>query len=191
LAADPVLVAAPMATAEVPVAAGVPTNARQRVLPVAPPRLKAPELGEPFGVLRIPRLGAGYEFVAVEGVRDRDLAAGPGHYPGTALPGEVGNFVLSAHRTSHSAPFADIDELLPGDRVLFAAAGGTFTYRVVASEVVKPTALDVLLPVPGEPGAMPSQALLTLITCHPEHSTAERLVVTAQLAHFTPAAPGG
>jgi len=144
------------------------------------PAMATPALGDPLGVLRIPRLGTKYAFASLEGVRDRDLAAGPGHYPGTALPGEVGNFVLSAHRTSHLAPFADLDELHVGDEIRFAAGGGTFIYAVTGSRVVPPTALEVLLPEPG-------RRTMTLITCHPEHSTKERLVVAADFVGFSPA----
>ena len=159
-------------------AAGAAGSATEARVTADPPVLKVPALGEPLGVIRIPAFGDDYEFVSVEGVRDADLAAGPGHYPGTDLPGQDGNFVLTAHRTSHLAPFADLDDLAKGDEVLFDAGGGTFTYRVTGFEIVRPTALEVLLPVPGK-------RLLTLITCHPEHSTRERYVVTAEFESFT------
>ena len=63
------------------------------------------KLGRGLAMIRVPRFGKGYHYVVIEGVERKDLRKGPGHYPGTALPGQVGNFVVSGHRTTYSAPF--------------------------------------------------------------------------------------
>jgi sortase A len=139
-----------------------------------------PDPGEPLGVLRIPKFD-GYEFAFVEGVTAEDLTRGPGHFPGTALPGEIGNFVLSGHRTTYQAPFNRLDELAAGDRLLIDTVAGSTTYEVIGTEVVHPSRVDVLEPVSGQPGAVATEATITLITCHPEHSAAERLVVHGRL----------
>ncbi|MBA8956865.1 sortase A [Actinomadura namibiensis] len=143
-----------------------------------------PAPGGAFTLLRIPRLGARYRYVVVEGVSPADLRKGPGHYPGTARPGEVGNMVVSGHRTTYGAPFRRVDELVRGDEIHVGTAAGTHVYRVTGRRVVRPDAMEVILPVPGRPGRAPRRRLLTLTTCHPEFSAAYRLVVSAEHAGF-------
>ena len=147
--------------------AAVPAQAA----PVPPPR------GAPFAVLRLPRLGEDYEQVVVEGVSPDDLRRGPGHYPGTAMPGEVGNVVISGHRTTYGAPFADLDRLRPGDELLLRSRYADITYRMTRAEIVSPSAVDVIAPVPRRPGAAPTERLLTLTTCNPKYSAKQRLIV--------------
>jgi sortase A len=86
-------------------------------------------------VLRIPRLGDWNDRppVVVEGVSTSDLKKGPGHIPGTALPGELGNVVLSGHRTTYGAPFERFDELRPGDAVVVETRDTWFTYTVTGT----------------------------------------------------------
>src|SRR5664280_1001602 len=69
------------------------------------------DLGSGVAILRVPRLGADWAKVVVEGVDVEDLKKGPGHYPGTAMPGEIGNFVVSGHRTTYGAPFNQLGEV--------------------------------------------------------------------------------
>lgn len=114
----------------------------------------------------------------VEGVTDEDLAKGPGRYPGTALPGQPGNVALAGHRTTHGAPFAEIDALKPGDEIrLEDRDGKTWVYRVVEQRIVAPTDTSVIASDPLGNG----RPTLTLTTCHPRFSNRERLVVFAQL----------
>jgi sortase A len=75
-------------------------------------------LGHGIALIRIPKLGKDYSYVIIEGVSVDDLRKGPGHYPGTALPGGLGNFVVSGHRTTYLAPFNRVDELSLGDKIL-------------------------------------------------------------------------
>jgi hypothetical protein len=70
--------------------------------PVRP--VQPPELGSPVAVLTIPRLGEDYRHVVVEGVGREELKKGPGHQPGTAWPGQLGNVVLAGHRTTYGPP---------------------------------------------------------------------------------------
>ena len=70
------------------------------------PSSTCPSNGEPFAILRIPRLGDNFQVPIVEGVSLADLAEGVGHYPDTALPGEVGNFSVAGHRATNGEPFA-------------------------------------------------------------------------------------
>ena len=153
----------------------------QAVRPVAPRPVEPPSLGEPVAVLAVPTLGEDYRHVVVEGVGREELKKGPGHQPGTAAPGELGNVVLAGHRTTYGAPFGRFDKITSGDVVVLTDATGSYTYRVSGSEVVEPSDTAVVLPVPRQPGAEPTQRLLTLITCTPKYSARFRLVIRAEL----------
>lgn len=114
----------------------------------------------------------------VEGVDLGSLRSGPGHYPDTAAPGAVGNFAVAGHRTTNSAPFYDLDDVQPGDRIhVVDRAGAEWVYAVLEQRIVTPQDVWVIDPDPlGTGGAM-----LTLTTCHPRFSDAQRLVVFAEL----------
>lgn len=169
---------------------GVETARHQRVLeeqlllePVRPTPLEKIELGRALALIHIPRLGDDYRYAVVEGVDAGRLKMGPGHYPGTALPGQVGNFVISGHRTTYAAPFRNINRLRLGDEIVIDAREARYTYRVTAKKIVAPHQLEVIAPVPGEPGRRPTEAMITLTTCHPEYSARQRLIVFGRLAN--------
>ncbi|MDO5496199.1 MAG: class E sortase, partial [bacterium] len=156
--------------------------------PVAPP----PPPGVPdgaFAILHIPTLGADYqvpiaEGVSLDGVLHKGLA---GHYPDTARAGEVGNFALAGHRQSHGAIFLHIDQLTPGDPIIVQTTDTWYVYRVTeAPSVILPTEVGVIAPNPMSPGAPPEVPMLTLTTCHPLWSTAERLIVHSELDYWAP-----
>lgn len=131
----------------------------------------APELGEGMAIIKIPKLDV--DHVVVNGVEMEDLKKGPGHYPETALPGQLGNMVISGHRTTYGAPFYRLDELDPGDEIVIWNEKGPHTYLVRESKIVQPTEIGVIAPS--------SDARLTLTTCHPRFSAAQRLIVVAEL----------
>jgi sortase A len=143
-----------------------PDPAQQRLIP-------EPEVatGEPFGAIRIPSIGV--DQVIYGGVDRVTLQSGPGHFPGTAMPGQPGNAALSGHRTTHGRPFFDLDQLAPGDVIEVETAVGIHTYAVRESIVVTPFDIWVVEPRDG--------AWLTLTTCHPKFSARERLIVFAEL----------
>ncbi|TDD12715.1 class E sortase [Nonomuraea deserti] len=149
-------------------------------------RLRTVRPGQALAVLRIPRLGHDYEYAIVEGVGSTHLKRGPGHYPDSAMPGQTGNFVLSGHRTTYAAPFNEIDELERDDEIVVEAREARYTYRVTSQDIVRPDEVDVLAPVPGKPGIRPVRAFITLTTCHPEYSAAERLIVYGVLKETEP-----
>ncbi|MER5467566.1 class E sortase [Streptomyces sp. NPDC002935] len=124
-----------------------------------------PSEGKALAVLRIPKFGAGYHPVIVEGVSQDALAKGPGHYPGTAMPGEIGNFAVAGHRTGWGQPFNRLDQLKRGDSVTVEWRGRSDTYRITGTRKVKPTEVGVVLPVPNRPGVKPDKARITLTTC--------------------------
>lgn len=142
-------------------------------------------LGGAVARLEIPRLDL--DQVVVAGVGTTELKAGPGHFPGTPLPGRLGNAALAGHRTSYGAPFGDLDRLEPGDEILVTTLEGEFRYVVEDSFVVAPTDTYVVETVDRE------QASLTLVTCHPRYSTQQRLIVTATMpgdaSESTPVTP--
>jgi sortase A len=143
----------------------------------APPGLlvePTPPDHQPFAIIRIPaidRLASGW--AVVQGVSVRDLRNGAGHMPKTPLPGQPGNAVISGHRTTYGAPFHELDELVPGDRIDVETAIGVHVYEVRETLIVRPTDVWVTDDRPG--------AWLTLTTCHPKFSSRQRLVVFAEL----------
>ena len=159
--------------------------------PVAPvPAAAEPPLGDAYARFYLPSLHGDRPTVVVEGVGVPDLKKGPGHWPDSAVPGAVGNLVLSGHRTTYGAPFADLAELHVGDALVVETRDTWFTYRMTSYEVVPPTALQVTLPVPDSPGAVATQAVITLTTCNPKYSARQRLVVHGLLQAALPKAAG-
>ena len=93
-----------------------------------PAKLVAPPEGVQIGLIDIPKIDVHWAFV--EGVQLTDLDKGPGHYPGTPLPGQIGNAAIAGHRTTHGAPFYRINELAKGDRIKITTLAGKFVYAV-------------------------------------------------------------
>jgi sortase A len=128
-----------------------------------------------LGRLQIPAIDLDVE--VGNGVDPDTLVLGPGHWTGTPMPGQVGNAVVSGHRTTHTAPFREIDELTEGDEVRITTQAGVSTTYVVTEVVVVPVedyANEVL--AQPEDGAVRG---LTLFACHPEGSLTHRIVVHA------------
>lgn len=130
-----------------------------------------PAQGEPVGRVVIPQIGV--DWIFVEGVSVPDLRKGPGHMPGTAIPGQYGNAVISGHRTTYGAPFNRLDELSPGDRFTIETLVGVHTYEVVRLTIIQPSDYWVTEHREG--------AWLTFTTCNPKGSARERLIVFSKL----------
>lgn len=141
-----------------------------------------------FAIIRIPRFGEDYARPVIEGTERPVLALGVGHYVGTAGPGQVGNFAVAGHRTTYGRPFHDVDKLRDGDRVVVETAATVYVYEVTSREIVRPRDVGVIAPVPDEPGAEPTQAMLTMTSCHPKYAATERFVVHGRLAETIPRA---
>jgi len=143
------------------------------------PEEAGPLPGRATALLRIPAFGADYEIPVLEGTDLDILQEGVGHYPGTAEAGQVGNFALAGHRVTHGQPFRRLLELEPGDQVVVETVSAIYTYvmdRAPGSLTVVDTATWVLDPVPGEPAAEPTKALITLTTCQDLVRSADRSV---------------
>ena len=147
--------------------------------------------GEALAVLRIPRFGEGWKpRVIVEGTSPANLRTGPGHYPGTALPGQIGNFSVAGHRATYGSGFGPMDRMRIGDAVVVETKQMWITYLVTAIRIVRPDEADVVAPVPGQAGVKATQRYLTLTTCDPWYSARHRLVVHALFDVATPKSAG-
>ncbi len=163
-----------------------------------PPEPGSQVPGDAIAVLHIPRLGADYQRVVLEGTAYADLKDGPGHYLGTALPGQPGNVAIAGHRTTYGSPFRELDLLQPGDPIVVETADDWFVYRVLGDpatgdvdadpsgipgrQIVRPEDVDVISPTPNAAAtAPPTGAYLTLTTCHPRYSAQQRLIIHARL----------
>jgi sortase A len=162
---------------------GTVQNDLAKVDPATAPPGPTPPEGSAIGIIEIPRIGV--QQVMVQGIAKPDLQKGPGHYPGTPMPGQAGNAAVAGHRTTYGAPFNRIDELQPGDPIIVYTPQGRFRYEVMAPPPgvgiergpgwysVKPTQVSVL--------AATDDNRLTLTACHPKHSASQRIIVTAML----------
>jgi len=135
------------------------------------PTSKDPGVGHWLGVLSIPTISLSQ--VIVDGTDKSQLQLGPGHYIGTAMPGEAGNVAIAGHRTTWGRPFRNLDKLHMGDQIFITTPRAAIMYRVVWIQVVSPSDTSVVAPT-----KTPS---LTLTTCNPPYSAASRLVVRAEL----------
>ena len=148
-----------------PTTTAVPATLPDPESPPADPR--AAEALTQVGTIEIPKLGVSKSMY--EGITLTTLDHGPGHWPGTAMPGQLGNVVIAGHRVSHDKPFRNIDKLVPGDDVIMTTADGSFDYKVTSTEIVNPDALWIVDQTP--------DYTATLFACHPPGSTRQRIVV--------------
>jgi len=165
-----------------------PTEPAEPVVPV----LDQPRHGAEFGVMQIPRFGKDWKFTIAGGVTRPDILdqGEIGHYPDTAMPGEVGNTVYAAHRWTSGAPFDPIDKLVVGDAIVIETKDGWYTYRFRTLEYVQDTQVEVLLPVPQQVDVDPDGRYLTLTSCAPKLNMLERIIAYALFESFTPRADG-
>lgn len=160
-----------LAPTTVPVTTAAPTVVETLPIPADPPPPRSEEPYVELGTLEIPTLDIVQPML--EGISLNTLDLGPGHWPGTAMPGKLGNVVIAGHRTSKHKVFRHLDDLAAGDQILFSDANGEHTYAVTSVEIVGPDAVWIV-----DPTETPT---LTLFACHPPGSTAQRIVVYADL----------
>lgn len=160
LQADPVVdvVVLPNVTPELPTPEPPPID------PLAP----TPEIRH--GTLEIPAIGLSQSLF--EGVTLTAINRGPSHWPGSAMPGELGNVVVAGHRTTYTRPFWDLHLLEPGDELVFTTDAGRFVYALTSIEIVEPEGLHIL--------TQTNAHTATLFACHPRGSARQRIV-----GHFT------
>jgi sortase A len=136
------------------------------------PTTRAPQDGSVVGRIQIPAISL--DTYIIEGITKADLENGPGHYPSTPLPGQKGNVGIAGHRTTYGHPFGNVDQLHPGDEIDITTVQGHFRYRIFDTIIVDPSDTHVL--------DYMGDNRLTLTSCNPKYSAAQRIVVQAKLA---------
>jgi len=150
-------------------------------LPVPEPspldaRAPTPEIRH--GMLEIPSIGLAQPFF--EGVTLTAIDHGPSHWPGTSMPGELGNMVIAGHRATETRPFFDLDQAQPGDEAIFTLdTGERYVYTLDRIEIVEGDALHIVDQTYGYRA--------TLFACHPKGSARQRIVGHFTLQGSTPA----
>lgn len=140
----------------------------------------APAHGSPVTRLKIARIGV--DVIVVEGVTGNALRAGAGHFPESALPGDLtGNVAIAGHRTGYGEPFRHLDRLGPSDRILLETPFGTFAYRVSKPFDGHKTNPWITVPTDLTVTGMTAEPTLTLITCDPPGTSTNRLILRADL----------
>jgi sortase A len=174
---DNPVIAAPTTTVVTPKTANTPATVPHDAAGAAP---ATPADGKVEGTIDIPGVLGTMAFV--EGTSRDDLKEGPGHYAGTPLPGTIGNAAIAGHRTTYLHPFWGVDKMKPGAVIIIRTVKGTFVYKMYEQLIVKPTDFSVVANTP--------DAELTLTSCNPKGSAAQRIVIKARLdyAKSTPPA---
>jgi LPXTG-site transpeptidase (sortase) family protein len=143
--------------------------ARERVANSVTFASRSLAVGTPVARLRIPRIGL--DEIVIEGVGDDELNAGPGHLPGSALPGMPGNAVISAHRDRH---FSRLDALQLGDTIRTETGQSNGIWVIVGRRIIDRNAPALF---------QSKEPVLTLTTCWPVRyfgSAPDRLILSAK-----------
>jgi len=138
---------------------------------------KNPENGEPIGILKIPKIAL--KTPVTEGAKPENIQFAVGHLSSSSSTNELGkkneNFAIAGHRSyTYGKFFNRLNELVKGDQVILYTQNSVYTYKVFDKKIVSPSSVDVINPISGK-------SVLTLITCHPEYSDKQRLIVFCEL----------
>ncbi|MFZ1381343.1 MAG: class E sortase [Scrofimicrobium sp.] len=148
-----------------------------------PPAVAQVPYGEVFGVLHVPKWDMAIPISEGVGLDILDLG-NAGHFPDTQMPGEVGNFALAGHRRSYGNNFRQVHIMEPGDPIIVETDKAFLVYEVTDHEIVLPGQTEVLLPVPNEPSATPTQRIMTMTTCDPEFGNSHRFILRSELKYW-------
>jgi sortase A len=157
----------------------VPASAPEAA-PIAMPTV---EEGDPIARIEMPAIGV--DNIVVAGVEKSDLKKGPGHYPETPMPGQLGNAAIAGHRTTYGQPFFNVDKLEVGDEIVVTTLDGRYVYRVTGQQIVSPSDYQVVATTD------PTTATLTLTSCHPKYTARERIIITSELDTAASSGPVG
>jgi LPXTG-site transpeptidase (sortase) family protein len=145
-----------------------------------PPVVRPPALSESFATLYVPRFGSDFVRVIAEGTDETAVlnsrTRGVGRYTESDPLGSVGNFAIAGHRTTWGAAFGEIGELRLGDKIYVEIPEGWFMFSFRNTEYVWETEVDVLNPIPQSSETPIDTRMITLTSCHPKFSEAERIV---------------
>lgn len=133
--------------------------------------------GETIGLLEIEKIGL--KVAMVEGSEQDNIKFALGHLPFSASLNELGknnhNFAIVGHRSfTYGKFFNRLDEMEKDDTIVVYARNKVLTYKIFDKKIVKPNNVDVVNPIKGK-------SVVTLITCYPEYSDAQRLVLFSEL----------
>ncbi len=177
----------------VPAATNAPSPSPS-VTAAAPPVMKPVAPAHAFAVLYVPRFGASYKRVIKETVDEATVlnsyTSGIGHYPGTQMPGGVGNFAIAGHDTGWGNALIDVTKLQLGDKIYIQTKDGWYTYEFRNFEYVQPSAVSVLWPVPRTQNVTPTDRLITITTCNPPWHAAERVITYGVFDSWQPLSAG-
>ena len=115
----------------------------------------------------------GLDSIVVSGTAVSDLRKGPGHYTDSAPLCSTGNAAIAGHRTTYGSPFGDIANLKFGDEIRVNTPYGNCIYTVTERFIVEPSDTWVVKDQ--------GDNRLTLTSCHPKYSAAQRYIVVAEL----------
>jgi sortase A len=164
-----------------------------RTVPVDVPVLAEPaRVATPIAVIYIPRFGADWKRVVRQSTEDKVLnsvAAGVGHYTGTAMPGGVGNFAVAAHDTGYGNTFLGVSTLKVADRIYLQTDSGWYTYEFRNFQYVQPNAINVIDAIPTVSNTATTDRIITMTTCNPPYHAAERMIAYGTFVAFSTAAP--
>jgi len=149
------------------------------------PSLVEPEASKSFALVTIPALNL-KDFPLVQGIEESDLAKGIGHYPGTAMPGGLGNFAIAGHRAGNGEPFAEFEKLVAGDKIYVQTADATYVYSLEYDTKVKPSGTWVIDTNPKNMPVDNTRKLITLTTCDPKWNSTHRWVWWGSLSEIIP-----
>ncbi len=153
-------------------------------------------IGNASALIRIPAFGDDYVVPVLEGVGDKQLSSGFGHFPNTADPGRRGNYALAAHRVTHGEPLRDMPKLRPGDEIIVETRDAVYTYELDTdpNDLVVPFRdIWVIDRLPTNPDGgvqpplqEPGQKLITLTTCSELFHTDNRMIAFGHLVNTEP-----
>jgi sortase A len=126
------------------------------------------------------------DFPLLQGIEESDLAKGIGHYPGTAMPGGLGNFAIAGHRAGNGEPFAEFEKLVAGDKIYVQTADATYVYSLEYDTKVKPSGTWVIDTNPKNMPVDNTRKLITLTTCDPKWNSTHRWVWWGSLSEIIP-----
>ena len=162
-----------------------------------PPEFEPVDYGGTIGMLVVPKWYGvtNNNMPILEGTGSDVLdQAAAGHYPETQQVGEIGNFAIAGHRRTNGNSFLRIDTLEEGDEIVVATRDTWYVYTVSSHDIVEPTQVDVIAPVPGDQEAQPVDRYITLTTCHSlttgEWGTDHRWVVHGKFSYWMPRSEG-
>ena len=162
-----------------------------------PPPVDAVGYGGTIGMLVVPRWYGvtNNNMPILEGTGPDVLdQAAAGHYTNTQQLGELGNFAIAGHRRTYGNSFRRIDLLQEGDEIIVVTKDIWYVYTVTGHEIVDPSDVEVIAPVPDDPTSAPTQRMITLTTCNGsttgEWGNDQRWIVHGTLSYWMPRSEG-